>query len=95
MKISRRAFCQTGSAAVAGSLFPGFPALGQATAAGRNVPAAVPAVKLDGTATSIEAAALRELAGSLDGQLLLDGDFGYDGARRIHDAITQIIAKYG
>lgn len=83
MKISRRAFCQTGSAAVAGSLFPGFPALGQATAAGRNVPAAVPAVKLDGTATSIEAAALRELAGSLDGQLLLDGDFGYDGARRI------------
>lgn len=40
-------------------------------------------MKLSGAVTSVEAAALRELAGSLDGQLLLDGDFGYDGARRI------------
>ena len=83
MRLSRRAFCQSGSAAVAGTLLPVFPVLGQATPAGRDVPSAIRAVKLDGTATSIEAAALRALAGSLDGQLLLDGDFGYDGARRI------------
>jgi FAD binding domain/Berberine and berberine like len=83
MKLSRRAFCQSSGAAVAGTLLPSFAVLGQATKAGRQLPAAVRAAKLDGRATSIEAAALRELADGLDGQLLLNGDFGYDGARRI------------
>ena len=83
MKLSRRAFCQSSSAAVAASLFPGAVALSQATHSSRAIPSEIGAVKLNGAATSIEAAALRELAGSLDGQLLLDGDFGYDGARRI------------
>ncbi len=64
-------------------LLPGTPALGQATSAARLVPSEIRAVKLNGAVTSVEAAALRELAGSLDGQLLLNGDFGYDGARRI------------
>jgi FAD/FMN-containing dehydrogenase len=57
--------------------------LGQATVSSRRVPSEIRAVKLNGAVTSVEKAALRELAGSLDGQLLLDGDFGYDGARRI------------
>jgi FAD/FMN-containing dehydrogenase len=83
MKLSRRAFCQSSSAAVAGSFLSNFPALGVTTTTERAMPSAIRAVKLDGTATSVEAAALRELAGSLDGQLLLNGDFGYDGARRI------------
>jgi len=83
MRLSRREFFQSSSAAVAGALLPGFTALGQTTTAKRSLPAKIQAVKLDGSATSIEAAALRELAGSLDGQLLLKGDFGYDGAREI------------
>jgi hypothetical protein len=79
-KLSRRAFCQ--SAAVAAALLPGARALGQSKTAARSIPSEI-RVKLDGTATSIEAVALRELAESLEGQLLLAGDFGYDGARRI------------
>jgi FAD/FMN-containing dehydrogenase len=83
MTLSRRAFCQSSSATVAAALLPGAHALGRAKDAARSVPSEIRAVKLNGAATSVEAAALRELAGSLEGQLLLDGDFGYDGARRI------------
>ena len=97
MRLSRRAFCQSSSAAVAGTLLPAFPALGQAQSAKRLVPSEIRAVKLDGTGTSVEAAALRELAGSLDGQLLLNGDFGYDGARAIwngmHDRYPAAIVR--
>ena len=97
MRLSRRAFCQSSSAAVAGTLLPSFPTLGQATTAERSVPSEIRAVKLDGAVTSIETAALRELAGSLDGKLLLNGDFGYDGARRIwngmHDRYPAAIIR--
>src|SRR5688572_25392336 len=97
MRLSRRAFCQSGSAVVAGTLLPVFPALSQAGTAGRQLPSTVRAVKLDGSATSIEAAALRELSGSLDGPLVLDGDFGYDGARQIwngmHDRRPAVIVR--
>ena len=41
------------------------------------------AVKLDGSATVIEQAAVAELKASLRGPLLLAGDQGYDAARRI------------
>jgi hypothetical protein len=83
MKLSRRAFCQSGSAAFAAALLPGADAFGQANPDPRSAPSEVRAVKLDGSATSIDGAALRELSGSLEGRLLLDGDFGYDGARQI------------
>lgn len=83
MKFSRRAFCQSSSAAVVAAALPSAVALGQAAASSRFAPSEIRAVKLNGAVTSVEAAALRELAGSLNGQLLLDGDFGYDGARRI------------
>ena len=97
MRLSRRQFCQSSSAAVAGTLLPGYTALGQTTTAERSVPSAVRAVKLNGADTSVEVAALRELAGSLDGHLLLNGDFGYDGARRIwngmHDRYPAAIVR--
>ena len=86
MRITRRAFCQSGSAAVAGTLLPGFPALGQATKVGRSVPSAIRAVKLDGSATSIEAAALRELSAKLQrprSELLADAIRAY--ARRFKE----------
>jgi FAD/FMN-containing dehydrogenase len=83
MKLSRRTFCKSGSAAAAVAMLPSAGAFGQANVAARSVPSEIRAVKLDGSATSIEGAALRELAGSLDGQMLLNGDFGYDGARQI------------
>ncbi len=94
MRFSRRAFCQTGSAAVIAAALPGQVALGRATASSgtlpsRSVPSEVRAVKLSGAATSIEGAALKELAGSLEGQLLLAGDFGYDGARRIWNGMHE------
>jgi FAD/FMN-containing dehydrogenase len=97
MRLSRREFFQSSSTAVAGALLPVFPALGQATKARRSLPSEIHAVKLGGTATSIEAAALRELADSLDGQLLLKDDFGYDGAREIwngmHDRHPAVILR--
>ena len=97
MRLSRRRFFQSGSAAVAGALLPGLPALGQTTTAKRSLPSRIHALKLDGASTSIEAAALRELAGSLDGQLLLKDDFGYDGAREIwngmHDRHPAVILR--
>ncbi|MGH8223918.1 MAG: hypothetical protein ACREQZ_13195, partial [Woeseiaceae bacterium] len=99
MRLSRRAFCQSSSAAIAVALLPGTPALGQAASAARLVPSEIRAVKLNGMVTSVEAAALRELAGSLDGQLLLNGDFGYDGARQIwngmHDRHPAAIVRAG
>lgn len=97
MRLSRRAFCQSSSAAVVAAALPSAVALGHAAASTRFVPSEIRAVKLNGAGTSIEAAALRELAGSLDGQLLLDGEFGYDGARRIwngmHDRYPAAIVR--
>jgi FAD/FMN-containing dehydrogenase len=97
MKLSRRAFCQSGSVAFVAAALPNAVALGQTVASSRLVPSEIRAVKLNGEATSVEAAAVRELAGSLDGQLLLDGDFGYDGARRIwngmHDRHPAMIVR--
>jgi FAD/FMN-containing dehydrogenase len=83
MMLSRRAFCRSGSAAAVVVALPGAPAFAETQAATRSLPSEIRAVRLNGAVTSIEAAALRELAGNLDGQLLLSGDFGYDGARRI------------
>ena len=56
MRFSRRAFCQSSSAAVALAWLPGTPALGQDKAA-RSIPSKVRAVKLNRTETSIQAAA--------------------------------------
>lgn len=81
--LSRRAFCHSSSAAVVAAVLPGASALSQSTVSSRRVPSAIRAVKLNGAVTAVEAVALRELAGGLDGQLLLAGDFGYDGARQI------------
>jgi hypothetical protein len=83
MKLSRRAFCRTSSAAMAAAVLPTTVAISQARHSTASIASQIRALKLNGATTSIEAAALRELAGNLDGHLLVDGDFGYDGARQI------------
>ena len=88
MSISRRRFCQVSGAAGVFGLLP---------SAWSNVPSRISVAKLSGEMTSVEGAAVRELAGSLVGQLLLRGDYGYDGARRIwngmHDRYPALIVR--
>jgi FAD/FMN-containing dehydrogenase len=43
----------------------------------------IPAISMDGQDLSIESAAVSELADSLDGNLYLQGDAGYDEAKRV------------
>jgi FAD/FMN-containing dehydrogenase len=78
-------------------MFPGALALGQSAGASRSIPNEIRGVRLDGAVSSIEGVAVRELADSLDGQLLLRDDFGYNGARQIwngmHDRYPAIIVR--
>ena len=97
MKISRRRFIEYSVASgVAGTLVSCEPSVGSSGSL-RQVPSSIPAVTLSGSETSIEGAAVRELAGSLQGALLLQGDFGYDGARRLwnsqHDRYPALIVR--
>jgi len=80
--INRRRFFQsTLSAALACALpAPRLYALDQTAS---QAAGGLAAVKLDGSATVIEQAAVAELKASLRGPLLLAGDPGYDAARRI------------
>ena len=80
--MNRRHFFQsTLAAAVAYALpAPRLLALDQAAA---QAAGGIAAVKLDGSATVIEPAALADLKASLRGPLLLAGDPGYDAARRV------------
>jgi hypothetical protein len=97
MRFARRRFCQSALAISSASLFPNAVVLGQSATASRTIPSEIRAVRLDRRDTSIEGAAVRELAESLDGQLLISGDFGYDGARRIwngmHERYPAVIVR--
>jgi hypothetical protein len=97
MRVSRRSFCRSGLAVTLSSLLPYAAVLGRSTNSSRSIPAEIRALKLSGEATSIEGAAVRELAAGLDGQVLLSGDFGYNGARRIwngmHDRFPALIVR--
>lgn len=97
MRISRRRFCRSGVAVALSGMLPNVVVLGQSANSPRSIPSEIKAVKLSGAAISIEGAAVRELASSLDGQVLLSGDFGYNGARRIwngmHDRYPALIIR--
>jgi FAD/FMN-containing dehydrogenase len=77
--MNRRFFVQSSVAAAVACALPWsrLHAFEQAAAAG------IPAVKLNGSATVIDPAALKDLKARLRGPLLLAGDPGYDEARRI------------
>lgn len=97
MSISRRRFCQVGAAMGVLGVPPSGWSSDRSRALARSIPSTIPVVKLSGEVAPVEAAAVRELAESLAGELLLSGDFGYDGARRIwngmHDRYPAMIVR--
>jgi FAD/FMN-containing dehydrogenase len=80
--INRRRFVQSSLAAAVACALP-TPRLYALDQAASQAAGGLAAVKLDGSATVIEQAAVAELRASLRGPLLLAGDTGYDSARRI------------
>jgi hypothetical protein len=97
MRSSRRRFCQSALAISSASLFPNAVVFSQSATSARAMPSEIRGVGLNREDISIEGTAVRELAESLDGQLLISGDFGYDGARRIwngmHDRYPAVIVR--
>lgn len=97
MSINRRQFIGYSVAAGVAGTFAGCEWGTGSNGSTRQVPSSIPAVSLSGEETSIAGAAIRELDGSLRGGLLLEGDFGYDGARSLwnsqHDRRPALIAQ--
>lgn len=83
--MKRRAFCGTLIAGAAATL-----PIGRAIAAASNAAdtADLRAVKLSGTETTIERAAVLDLRASLHGQLITVGQEGYNAARRIWNGMV-------
>ena len=80
--LNRRRFFQSSLAAAVAYALP-TPRLYALDQAASQAAGGLAAVKLDGSATVIERAAVAELKSTLRGPLLLAGDQGYDAARRI------------
>jgi hypothetical protein len=80
--MNRRRFFQSSLAAAVAYALP-TPRLYALDQAASQAAGGLAAVKLDGSATVIEQAAVAELKSSLRGPLLIAGDPGYDAARRI------------
>lgn len=80
--INRRRFFQSSLATAVACALPG-PRLYALDQAASQAAGGIAAVKLNGSATVLEQAAVAELKASLRGPLLLAGDAGYDSARRI------------
>ncbi|HEU4517468.1 MAG TPA: hypothetical protein VFR77_09215, partial [Steroidobacteraceae bacterium] len=79
--MNRRHFVQSSLAAAVACALP--PRLYALDGTASQAAGGIAAVKLDGSATVIEQAALKELKASLRGPLLLAGDPGYDESRRV------------
>jgi len=80
--MNRRRFFQSSVAAAVAYALPA-PRLFALAQAASQAAGGLAAVKLDGSPTTIEQAALAELKGSLRGPLLVAGDPGYEEARRV------------
>jgi len=82
--MKRREFCQTALTTAVAAALPGHYLLaGQNTSISGNVPA----ITVSGGETTLEAAAVNDFRNSLRGQLLLNGDDGYDHARAVWNAM--------
>lgn len=95
--ITRRRFCGSIVASSLGSAIPAGSVLAAVPKLPRGMPSELRAAKLAGGTTSIEGAAVSELAESLRGTLMLNGDFGYDGSRMVwngmHDRFPALIVQ--
>jgi FAD/FMN-containing dehydrogenase len=80
--MNRRHFFQSSLAAAVAYALP-VPRLYALDQAATQAAGGIAAVRLDGSPTTIEQAALKELRDSLRGSVLLAGDAGYDQARRV------------
>ncbi len=80
--MNRRRFFQSSVAAAVAYALPA-PRLFALDQAASQAAGGLAAVRLDGSPTTIEQAALAELKGSLRGPLLVAGDPGYEEARRV------------
>jgi FAD/FMN-containing dehydrogenase len=80
--MNRRHFVQGSLAAAVAYALPA-PRLWALDQTASQAAGGLAAVRLDGSPTTIEQAALKELRGSLRGPVLLAGDPGYDQARRV------------
>jgi FAD/FMN-containing dehydrogenase len=80
--MNRRHFFQSSLAAAVAYALPS-PRLYALDQAATQAAGGIAAVRLDGSPTTIEQAALKELRDSLRGSVLLAGDAGYDQARRV------------
>ena len=81
--MNRRRFCQSAVAAGVSAALPLNSAMASVFHALSQVASDIPAVALDGSQIVLEKAAVNELGGSLQGQLLARGDVGYDTSRTI------------
>jgi len=77
--VKRRTFCKS---AVAAAISTSLSACGARQQANDPGPA-ISAVSMHGDELSIESAAVEELRGSIDGSVFLQGDDGYDAAKRV------------
>lgn len=77
--MKRRTFCKSAVAAAITTSLSACGARQQASDSGLSISA----VSMHGDELSIETAAVEELRGSLDGNLFLQGDAGYDDAKRV------------
>lgn len=79
--MQRRTFCKSAVAAAVTTALPACSRRSRDTTV--DVGSAIPAVTADGQEISLEAAAIGELRGGLDGSLYLQADEGYDAAKRV------------
>ena len=93
----RRHFVKTALAAGVASALPVLGGCGEKARVATEADTSIAAVSLDGTATELSRAAIRELADAMNGPVLLSGDPGYDGARKVwngmHDKHPALIAR--
>lgn len=99
MRFSRRRFCQSALALGPAGMFANATVFSQSATSSRNIPSEIRALKLNSEPVIIGRADIRELAGSLNGRLLLRDDFGYEDARKIwngmHDRYPAIVLQAG
>lgn len=95
--MNRRGFCKSAVAAGISAAFPYTITLARAGETLAVAPTDVPAKTLDGGDTVLSKAAVKELGESLQGELLLSGDAGYDTARMLwngmHDRHPSLIVR--